>query len=254
MSASGLQFIEFLLLLIFQVESQTATQRQCSNLNHPFSSCNNNSVLRVTKSTEMYQVTLLVTEWQCFNEFCLTNDQYHWQRNITCSETCRACHQLKPRLGNVKNTEIHICICARIGTYVALPFARLGIGEPNLGVSSIVYYIGLIQKFSSWNFIYVTLHADCGTNTEVCEVNVDTFLDVFCAHATFTRNSTTTYNPSKVQCPTSTITVTVYRTTEAQYYHRSGNFYVKKLSYDKFSCKKISVETTPYHISVNSTH
>ena len=103
------------------------------------------------------------------------------------------------------------------------------------------------------------------TNAEVCEVNVDTFLDAFCAHATFTRNSTTTYNSSKVQCPTSTITVTVYRTTEtgiytsynitmAQYYCRSGNSCVKKLSYDKLSCKKSSVGTTPYHISANSTH
>ena len=36
-------------------------------------------------------------------------------------------------------------------------------------------------------------------------------------------------------------------------YHRSGIFRVKKLLYDKFSCKKIFVGTTPYHISVNST-
>ena len=35
-------------------------------------------------------------------------------------------------------------------------------------------------------------------------------------------------------------------------YRRSGNFRVKKLSYDKFSCKKIFVGTTPYRISVNS--
>ena len=35
-------------------------------------------------------------------------------------------------------------------------------------------------------------------------------------------------------------------------YHRSGNFRVKKLSYDKFSCKKIFEGMTPYHISVNS--
>ena len=31
-----------------------------------------------------------------------------------------------------------------------------------------------------------------------------------------------------------------------------GNLHVKKLSYDKFSCKKIFVGTTPYRISVNS--
>ena len=35
-------------------------------------------------------------------------------------------------------------------------------------------------------------------------------------------------------------------------YCRSGNFRVKKLSYDKFSCKKNFVGTTPYRISVNS--
>ena len=36
------------------------------------------------------------------------------------------------------------------------------------------------------------------------------------------------------------------------YYHRSGNFRVKKFSYDNFLCKKIFVGTTPYCISVNS--
>ena len=36
-------------------------------------------------------------------------------------------------------------------------------------------------------------------------------------------------------------------------YRRSGKFRVKKLSYDKFSCKKIFVGTTPYRIIVNST-
>ena len=35
-------------------------------------------------------------------------------------------------------------------------------------------------------------------------------------------------------------------------YRRSGKFHVKKLSYDKFSCKKIFIGTTPYRISVNS--
>ena len=37
-------------------------------------------------------------------------------------------------------------------------------------------------------------------------------------------------------------------------YRRSGNFRVKKLSYDKFSCKKMFVGTTPYRISINSAH
>ena len=35
-------------------------------------------------------------------------------------------------------------------------------------------------------------------------------------------------------------------------YRRSGNFRVKKLSYDKFSFKNFFVGTTPYRISVNS--
>ena len=35
-------------------------------------------------------------------------------------------------------------------------------------------------------------------------------------------------------------------------YRRSGNFRVKKLLYDKFSCKKIFVGMTPYCISINS--
>ena len=36
------------------------------------------------------------------------------------------------------------------------------------------------------------------------------------------------------------------------HYHRSGNFHVKKLLYDKLSSEKIFVGTTPYRISVNS--
>ena len=37
-------------------------------------------------------------------------------------------------------------------------------------------------------------------------------------------------------------------------YHRSSNFRVQKLSYDKFSCKKIFVGTIPYRVSVNSVY
>ena len=40
--------------------------------------------------------------------------------------------------------------------------------------------------------------------------------------------------------------------TVEEYYRRSENFCVKKLSYDKFLCKKIFVGTIPYRISVNS--
>ena len=35
-------------------------------------------------------------------------------------------------------------------------------------------------------------------------------------------------------------------------YRRCGKFHLKKLSYDKFSCKIIFVGTTPYHVKVNS--
>ena len=35
-------------------------------------------------------------------------------------------------------------------------------------------------------------------------------------------------------------------------YHRSGNFCVNKLSYDKFLCIKTFVGTTPYHVNVSS--
>ena len=37
-------------------------------------------------------------------------------------------------------------------------------------------------------------------------------------------------------------------------YSRSGNFRIKKLSYDKFLCKKVFVGMTPYRISINSAH
>ena len=80
-----------ILLLLFLVGSQ-AINHQCNNAEFP--SCNN-SVLRVTKSTEMYQVTLLATEWQCYNEFCLVNDQNYRQKNITCNEICRACERFQ---------------------------------------------------------------------------------------------------------------------------------------------------------------
>ena len=100
----GLQFIAFWLLLIFQVESQ-ATTRQCDHLRAQFPSCNNNSMFRVTKSPEQYQVILQVTEGLCYNDFCLVDDQKYWQRNIMCNKTCKACQQLQPQIGNGKSTE-----------------------------------------------------------------------------------------------------------------------------------------------------
>ena len=100
-----LQLIAFsLLVLVFLVESQST--RHCDNPGAFFRSCNTNLVLRVNKSAEMYQVSLLETEWQCFNDFCLLNDQRHRQRNILCNDTCRACHQLKPMSGKI-NDLIH---------------------------------------------------------------------------------------------------------------------------------------------------
>ena len=45
---------------------------------------------------------------------------------------------------------------------------------------------------------------------------------------------------------------TTNKSISGRIYRRSGNFRVKKLSYDKFSCKNIFVGTTPYRIIVNS--
>ena len=101
--ASGLQFIEFLLLLIFQVESQTATQRQCSSLNHSFPSCNDNSALRVIKFQEHYQVTLLATDQQCYSEFCLMAERNY----IKCNESCIACQKLLPNGSNYGKSTTH---------------------------------------------------------------------------------------------------------------------------------------------------
>ena len=89
-----------ILLLLFLVESQ-ALGHQCSTAVFPHCT-NENSVIRVTKSTEMYQVTLLATEWQCFNEFCLVDDQNYWQKNLTCNDICGACQRLEPLGGNSK--------------------------------------------------------------------------------------------------------------------------------------------------------
>ena len=117
----GLQLIAFsLLVLVFGVESQSTTH-QCDNSRASFPSCSNNSVLQITKSAEMYQVTLLATEWQCYNDFCLINSQRHRQRNITCNEICIACQQLQPperNYGKKKHNacpynydhNIHVCI------------------------------------------------------------------------------------------------------------------------------------------------
>ena len=120
----GLQFIAFWLLLIFQVESQATTHR-CNILRDPFPSCNKTSVLKVTKSPQQYQVILLATEWQCYNDFCLVNDQKYWQKNIKCNETCRACQQLQPPGGNGKSIQrVYTC---KAGHRLLLDWDRCGL-------------------------------------------------------------------------------------------------------------------------------
>ena len=71
-------------------------------------------------------------------------------------------------------------------------------------------------------------NADCGTNAEVCEVNVDVYLNDFCANATLMRKSPTTYTPAaamtmtKLPYPTSTITIhTAHLTTKIGIYTMS---------------------------------
>ena len=83
-----------LLLLLLLMEPK-ANVHQCSIA--PLPRCTNNSVLGVTKSSEMYQVTLQATEWQCYNEFCLLNNQKHWQKTLMCNDICGACQQLATR-------------------------------------------------------------------------------------------------------------------------------------------------------------
>ena len=88
-----------LLLLLLLMEPQTNAY-QCSIA--PLPRCTNNSVLGVIKSSEMYQVTLLATKWQCYNEFCLVDDQNYWQKNLTCNDICEACQRLEPLGDNGK--------------------------------------------------------------------------------------------------------------------------------------------------------
>ena len=53
----------------------------------------------------------------------------------------------------------------------------------------------------------LNIHKDCGTNAEICEVNVDTYLDEFCALATFTIERVTTSTTTTV-CSVKLITTT----------------------------------------------
>ena len=62
-----------------------------------------------------------------------------------------------------------------------------------------------------YSYVIISIHADCGTDAMVCEVNVDAYLDNFCAQATITRNRPTISTPttitSELPCPTNTITL-----------------------------------------------
>ena len=56
---------------------------------------------------------------------------------------------------------------------------------------------------------YISIHSDCGTDSETCEINVDTYLDEFCAQARSTTNSATSAAIiTELPHPTSTITNT----------------------------------------------
>ena len=158
-----------LLLLLLLMEPQ-ANAYQCSIA--PLPRCTNNSVLGVTKSTEMYQVTLLATEWQCYNEFCLLNDQNYRQKTLMCNDICGACQRLEPLGGNGK---------------------------------------AHAESYDYNTHTHISIHADCGTSVTICEAQLDIYLDEFCAQATSTRNRTTTCTSAtitaEIQCPTSTITV-----------------------------------------------
>ena len=103
-----LKSMAFLFLLLL-VESQ-AIDYQCTNIHAQFPSCtNNNSVLSVTKSAEMYRISLEATEWQCFNNFCLVDDQIYWQKTLMCNDTCGACRKLQSP-GSINGKSSGACI------------------------------------------------------------------------------------------------------------------------------------------------
>ena len=88
------------LLLQFLAELQ-ALDYQCSKAVFP--RCINNPVLSITKSSELYQVTLHTIEWQCYNEFCLVAN-YKNRANIMCNDIYGACQRLHPPGTNGKHT------------------------------------------------------------------------------------------------------------------------------------------------------
>ena len=62
-----------------------------------------------------------------------------------------------------------------------------------------------------YSYDTISIHAGCGKNATICELNVDTYLDIFCAQATVTRNRATIHTSATITsdtpCPTSTITL-----------------------------------------------
>ena len=72
----------------------------------------------------------------------------------------------------------------------------------------------------SYDMHTISLHADCGTNATICEVNVDIYLDYFCAQAMVTRNRDTictiTTITSELPCPMNTHNVQLTTVTGTQ--------------------------------------
>ena len=119
MSGNRLKNIMVLLLSLFPVESQ-AMDRQCRKATFP--SCNNNSVLRVIKSPQQYQVILLATEWQCYNDFCLVNDQSTGRKTSSAMRLVELASNFSHQEAMVKVYREYIH--ARLGT----AFCLIGIG------------------------------------------------------------------------------------------------------------------------------
>ena len=58
-----------------------------------------------------------------------------------------------------------------------------------------------------YSYDTISIHADCGTDATICEVNVDVHLDNFCAQATFITERITTFTTTTV-CSVKEITTT----------------------------------------------
>ena len=98
-------------------------------------------------------------------------------------------------------------------------------------------------------------NADCKTNAEICEVNVDTYLNYFCAHATLMRNTATNYTPAaaiimtKLPCPTSTITIHVAHLTT-----KTGIYTMSVFTMHAMSGSASAVHTTDHRSKQANKH